>query len=164
MFSKFQANPSAQTVILETIGVVTGIIRLGGEDDISLETSKNASDMNGRINALLRKPQGMHAEIREFLTDARDALSMVAATRSAKRTDVIDFKTRQPWLQDNPVFHRKLERMRSRLGAKAAEVFDNHFLSDTKEMLASLPAQSNGQPPNGAPRYAMAIAKGLNRL
>lgn len=164
MFSKFQANPSAQTVVLETIGVVTGIIRLGGEDDISLETSKNAADMNSRINALLRKPQGMHADIRDFLTEARDALSAIAVTRSAKRLDVIDFKTRQPWLQDNPVFHRKIERMRSRLGAKAAEVFDHHFLADTKEMLARLPKEANGRAPDGAPLYSQVIAKGLNRL
>ena len=166
MFAKFQTNPSAQTVTLEVIGTATGIFRFGGEDDdMSLETARNVSDLSNRVSGLLRKRQPMPDDIKEFLTYARDQLGSLALIPSAKRLNVIDIKTRQPWLEDSPKFRSGLEFFRQSMGWRAKEVYDNHFRDESQQIADKLPENLEGlDRESTAGRYGVAIGVGLQRV
>jgi hypothetical protein len=165
MFAKFKGNPSADTVTLEVIGVATGIFKFGGEEEISPETARNAGDLSSRVRGILRKPAGMDPEIRAFLTDAQEKLADLALTPSAHRLNIIDLKSRQARLQDSPKFHQKLGAMRDDFGAWATDIFDRHFLPETKQLTAVLPKDRDGLHHHGtAAVYSVAIAHTLKRI
>ena len=166
MFARYSANPSAETVTLEVIGTATGIFKFGGENrELSRDTANNVADLSSRVSTLLRKRQPMPADMRDFLVKAQEQLGQLAIIPSAKRLNIIDIKTKQPWLEGNAKFQQRLSRFRNEIGPLAQAVYDQHFLEPARAIADKYPNDLDGlEREKRSVRFGVSIGREMKRF
>ncbi|MBV6632977.1 MAG: hypothetical protein KI792_08100 [Alphaproteobacteria bacterium] len=133
MIGKWLRGPDAETVTLETIGLIKGAKDLdGGPDNASGNTA--AEKYAKRIDTVLaRDRRVLSRDVRDMLTKTRDGLQALTGTKASFDTGrrmAVQAPISVPIHEPNPAWKAKLHALKSGLDEQATRIFDREFAYD----------------------------------
>lgn len=133
MFGSWFRGPDAETVTLETIGLVKGAKSLDGGQGNSLGNIAAEKHAKKIDKVLARDKHVLDRDIRDFLTTARDGLRDLLGTEPSYDTGrrmAVHPPVTMPVHAPNPRWRAKYHAMQKGLTEQAGRIFDKQFAYD----------------------------------
>ena len=138
-FERLWKRPTAESVTLETIGLINGATKLGDNRD-NISGSADAKRHADTIDRVLKdNRKAMEPEITSFLTQARRHLVALTELESANNIQIMGSPDGMAIIGDrNPAWDRRFEAFKDQMGP-AAEKMASWFAGPTGDAAPNAP-------------------------